>query len=73
MRKLLDFLTGLIVGALVGGAIGLFLSPQPGSETQQTLRARINEIIEEGKRAAAQRRAELEAELAEAKKYRAGS
>jgi gas vesicle protein len=73
MGKLMDFLAGLIAGALVGGAIGLFLSPQPGSETQQTLRARVNEIIEEGRRAAAQRRAELEAELAAAKKHRAGS
>ncbi|MCC7354032.1 MAG: YtxH domain-containing protein [Anaerolineae bacterium] len=73
MRKLMDFLSGLVAGALVGGAIGLLLSPQPGSETQQGLRARVTEIIEEGKRAAAQRRAELEAELAEAKKYRAGS
>ena len=73
MRKLMDFLSGLVVGALVGGAIGLLMTPQAGDETQHTLRARVNEVIEEGKRAAAQRRAELEAELAEAKKYRTGS
>jgi gas vesicle protein len=73
MRKLMDFLSGLVAGALVGGAIGLLMTPQAGDETQHTLRARVNEVIEEGKRAAAQRRAELEAELAEAKKYRADS
>jgi len=68
MRKVINFLSGLLVGALVGAAAGLLLAPQAGSEMQGTLRARLNTVIEEGRRAASERRAELEAQFAEAKR-----
>ena len=68
MRKVINFLSGLLVGALVGAAAGLLLAPQAGSEMQGTLRARLNTVIEEGRRAASERRAELKAQFAEAKR-----
>jgi gas vesicle protein len=68
MDKTLDFLGGLLVGALVGGTVAMLLAPRSGAETQAALRARVDEVIEEGRRAAAERRAELEAQFAEAKR-----
>jgi gas vesicle protein len=68
MDKTLDFLGGLLLGALVGGTVAMLLAPRSGAETQAALRARIDEVVEEGRRAAAERRAELEAQFAEAKR-----
>ncbi|MGQ9491829.1 MAG: YtxH domain-containing protein [Anaerolineae bacterium] len=64
----LRFLAGLILGALVGAALALLLTPQSGEEFQRFLRQRAEEIVEEGRRAAAERRAELEAQFAQAKR-----
>jgi gas vesicle protein len=68
MDKTFDFLGGLLLGALVGGTVAMLLAPRSGAETQAALRARIDEVVEEGRRAAAERRAELEAQFAEAKR-----
>jgi gas vesicle protein len=68
MDKTLDFLGGLLLGALVGGTVAMLLAPRSGAETQAALRARIDEVVDEGRRAAAERRAELEAQFAEAKR-----
>jgi gas vesicle protein len=51
----------------MGGVAGLLLAPQSGDELQVKLRQRYDEVMEEGRRAAAERRAELEAQFAEAK------
>ena len=63
MRKLLGFMVGLLAGAVVGGVTALLLAPYPGTELQERVRTRVDELVEEGKRAAASRRAELQAEL----------
>jgi gas vesicle protein len=68
MDKTLDFLGGLLLGALVGASVALLLAPQAGADTQAALRARVDGVLEEGRRAAAERRAELEAQFAEAKR-----
>jgi gas vesicle protein len=68
MDKTIDFLGGLLLGALVGASVAILLAPRSGAETQAALRARVDEVIEEGRRAAAERRAELEAQFAEAKR-----
>jgi gas vesicle protein len=68
MDKTLDFLGGLLLGALVGASVALLLAPRSGADTQAALRGRVEGVIEEGRRAAAERRAELEAQFAEAKR-----
>jgi gas vesicle protein len=68
MRKVIDFVVGLLFGSLVGAALGLLLAPRSGLETRQLVRLRINEALEEVKQAAAEQRLELEARLAAAKR-----
>jgi gas vesicle protein len=53
---------------LLGAVAGLLLAPQPGDELQSLIRERYDEVMEEGRRAAAERRAELEAQFADAKR-----
>ncbi len=63
MRKVLNFLAGFFVGALTGAVVGLLLAPYSGTELQEQIRARFDEVMEEGEKAAAARRAELENQL----------
>ncbi len=65
MGKLLG---GLVLGALVGAAAAMLLAPESGPALKAKLRTRWQEILDEGQRAAAERRAELEAQFAEAKR-----
>jgi gas vesicle protein len=67
MAKAFDFLGGLILGAACGAAIGLLLTPLSGEDLKQKARERAALVLEEGRRAAAERRAELEAQFAQAK------
>lgn len=63
MRKLLMFLLGFLLGAMVGAAIAMLLAPEAGEVTRGQIQLRVQEVIEEGKKAAAERRAQLESEL----------
>ena len=63
MRRTISFLAGLFAGVVVGAAAAMLLAPYSGSELQERMRTRVQELIEEGKQAAAVRRAELEAQL----------
>jgi gas vesicle protein len=63
VRKVVNFLAGFFVGALFGGAAGLLFAPYGGTELQERIRGRIEELAKEGRRAAAARQAELEAQL----------
>jgi gas vesicle protein len=65
--KVLRFLVGFAVGAVVAGVTVLLLTPQSGEDLQKELRARADHVVEEGRRAAAERRAELEAQFAQSK------
>jgi|APHig6443717497_1056834.scaffolds.fasta_scaffold1284860_1 gas vesicle protein len=67
MDDVIDFLGGFLLGAAVAGAVGLLLAPQSGADLQRSLRERANLMVEEGRRAAADRRAELEAQFAQSK------
>lgn len=61
------FFEGLLLGALAGAAVTLLTAPQSGDATQTSIQDRIKLVMDEGKRAAAERRAELEAQFAQAR------
>jgi len=63
MRKAFNFLAGLCAGAVVGAAAAMLLAPYSGTELQEQVRTRAQRLLEEGRKAAAARRAELEAQL----------
>jgi len=63
MRKILAFVAGAMCGAIVGAVAALMLTPSSGDEMRSETRKRIDEIMDEGRRAAAERRAELELQL----------
>ena len=37
------FFTGLIVGALIGAAVGLLYAPQSGEETRRVVKEKVND------------------------------
>jgi gas vesicle protein len=63
MRKTLFLIMGMLAGAAVGAAAALLFAPYSGKDMQARIRTRAQELIDEGKRAAATRRAELQAQL----------
>lgn len=65
MRKMLGFLMGVFVGALVGSTITLLLTPESGEQLRSELRARGKKFFVEIRSAADARRAELEHQLQE--------
>jgi gas vesicle protein len=67
MRKLFSFLLGFLMGALVGVAIAMLLAPEAGEQTRQQVQLQMDRVIAEGKRAAAERRTELESQLEQLK------
>jgi len=44
MEEPRDFLSGLIVGGLVGVALGLLFAPEPGAQTRERIRRRSEEL-----------------------------
>jgi len=63
MNRFMAFAAGALCGALVGALVALLLTPMSGAEMQEQARTRFDEIVEEGRKAAEQRRAELERQL----------
>lgn len=63
MRKTVYLIIGLLAGAAVGAATAILLAPYSGQEMQSRIRTRAQDLIEEGKKAAAARRVELQAQL----------
>lgn len=68
-----SFLAGVVIGGLIGAALGLLLAPQTGSELRDQVgdfvegkKAEWDEAIEEGRAAAEQARAGMFAAEAEA-------
>ena len=64
MKGVINFLSGLILGGLVGATLAILLAPESGDELRGQIRERVEAIQTEVSRAANQRRAELEQELA---------
>lgn len=61
------FFLGFLLGAASGAAAALMTAPQSGEATKDSVRQRAKLVMDEGKRAAAERRAELEAQFAQAR------
>lgn len=68
MRRIIGFTAGAMCGAIVGAVAALLLAPVSGVELRRRARARVDELVAEGRRAAEDRRAELEAQLAALKR-----
>jgi gas vesicle protein len=68
MRRIIGFIAGAMCGAVVGAVAALLLAPASGLELRQEVRTRVNELLAEGRQAAEDRRAELEAQLAALKR-----
>jgi gas vesicle protein len=63
VARFMQWMAGFILGAAVGAALVLLLTPQSGQELQATIRERAQEIQEAGKQAAETRRLELTEQL----------
>jgi gas vesicle protein len=64
MQKALNFVLGMVLGALVGSALALLLTPMSGDELRMEMREYSRQVKDEVEQAANARRAELERELA---------
>ena len=67
MIRIFNFLSGFVVGIILGAAVGFLLAPKPGSETFQLLQTQINSVLAEARKAAEETRAQAHARLAELK------
>jgi gas vesicle protein len=64
MNRLLSFLIGAMMGAIFGASVAVMFAPMSGQELQGQIRSRATNLQLEVKQAAADKRAELEAQLA---------
>ena len=64
MNRFLSFLAGVITGALVGATFAILFAPASGEDLRIQIQERATYIQDEVKKAASERRAELEEQLA---------
>lgn len=64
MKRAISFLAGLLTGAIVGSIAAILLTPVSGETLQTQIRTRAQNIRREVSKAAVERRAELEKQLA---------
>jgi gas vesicle protein len=63
MRKVFNFLAGVMMGGLVGATIAILLAPASGEEVRTQLQERSIKLRDDVMAVAEARRAELEREL----------
>jgi gas vesicle protein len=63
MNRSVQFLEGLVLGAALSAAVVLLFAPQSGDQTRQMIRERVQEVVDEGRQAAEERRLELTAQF----------
>ncbi len=68
MGRIIGFIAGALCGAVVGAVAALLLAPASGIELRQDVQGRVEDLLAEGRQAAAERRAELESQLAALKR-----
>ncbi len=64
MDRVTRFVEGFILGSLVGAAVALLLAPESGDSLRKQMQSEAERIRTEVNKAAADRRAELEQQLA---------
>jgi gas vesicle protein len=64
MKKVFSFISGMLTGAVVSGALVLLLTPESGEGVRNTLNEKIQRTKSDIEIAAQQKRKELENELA---------
>lgn len=64
MNKIMAFLSGALIGAATGAAIALLLTPASGQELQEQTRDWFDTLAHDARRAADDKRLELETQLA---------
>lgn len=64
MNRGLNFLMGAVIGGFIGAAIAILLAPYSGEQLRAEIVARSDRIRSEVSQASAERRAELERQLA---------
>lgn len=72
MRRMVGFVIGIFIGALVGSTVALLLAPESGNELRGRLRTRGEGLLAEVREAAEIRRAELTDRLQTLRTPRAG-
>jgi gas vesicle protein len=65
MRRLTNFIFGVLIGAFVGATTAILLAQSSGNDFQLEIRDRFKQLWDELQDAAQDRRAELEDQLAE--------
>lgn len=68
MSRVFAFLTGAIMGAAVGAAVALLLTPASGDELQEQTRDWFETLWSDARRAADDKRLELEQQLSTLKR-----
>jgi gas vesicle protein len=63
MQKFVNFIAGITVGALVGAAAALLMTPTSGNDVRENIQNRADGLMSELKSAVADERRRLEAEL----------
>jgi len=67
MKRFINFLAGFLTGLAVGGVIAALFAPQSGGDTLETLRGRVQQIMDDARQAAETTRRDAEIRLAELK------
>jgi gas vesicle protein len=62
MGKVLVFMSGVIAGAIIGGAAALLMTPQSGENLRSQARQRYDDAMTAGRKAAEERKQQLIAE-----------
>jgi gas vesicle protein len=62
--RIINFVVGFTVGAGLAAIAVLLTTPQSGDELQSGIRTRLDSVIDESRKAYAERRATLEDQLA---------
>lgn len=64
MNRALNFMLGVVMGGLIGASVAILLAPSSGEQLRADISLRTDQIRTEVSKAAADRRAELERQLA---------